>query len=216
MVSKKKLKNLRYKVKRKGSRMEKVKDLILYQVATDRNYKVGDKIYFGEKPNGQIKIFDFSFNKQGKPLHELGFKTAKKGIFKNKQLQLDMAIALQNYDLFMREIALEEVRQEKFPELPSRFRCMYLSESKEDVFKNLDIMANKALNKTYQAVAVKLNGEIFCVRDFSIGRPGLSFNEYKKLAEKYWSQDQNSTTKAKEILFVGEAEIVEILKEVRK
>ena len=92
--------------------MEKVKDLILYQVATDRNYKVGDKIYFGEKPNGQIKIFDFSFNKQGKPLHELGFKTAKKGIFKNKQLQLDMAIALQNYDLFMREIALEEVRQE--------------------------------------------------------------------------------------------------------
>lgn len=58
---------------------------------------------------------------------------------------------------------------------------MYLSESKEDVFKNIDIMANKALNKTYQAVAVKLNGEIFCVRDFSIGRPGLSFNEYKNL-----------------------------------
>ena len=163
--------------------MKNVKDLILYQVATDRNYKVGDKIYFGEKPNGQIKIFDFSFNKQGKPLHELGFKTAKKGIFKNKQLQLDMAIALQNYDLFMREIAMEEVRQEKFPELPSRFRCMYLSESKEDVFKNIDIMANKTLKKTYQAVAVKLNGKIFCVRDFSIGRPGLSFNEYKKLAE---------------------------------
>ena len=195
--------------------MKNVKDLILYQVATDRNYKVGDKIYFGEKPNGQIKIFDFSFNKQGKPLHELGFKTAKK-YFKNKQLQLDMAIALQNYDLFIREIAMEEVRQEKFPELPSRFRCMYLSESKEDVFKNIDIMANKTLKKTYQAVAVKLNGEIFCVRDFSIGRQGLSFNEYKKLAVKYWSQDQNSTTKAKEILFVGEAEIVEILKEARK
>lgn len=38
----------------------------------------------------------------------------------------------------------------------------------------------------------------------------------KKLAVKYWSQDQNSTTKAKEILFVGEAEIVEILKEAKK
>lgn len=95
-----------------------------------------------------------------------------------------MAIALQNYDLFMREIALEEVKQEKFPELPSRFRCMYLSESKEDVFKNIDIMANKTLKKTYQAVAVKLNGKIFCVRDFSIGRPGLSFNEYKKTCSK--------------------------------
>ncbi len=196
--------------------MQKVKDLILYQVATDRNYKVGDKIYFGEDFNGQMKIFDFSFNQNGKPLHELGFKHAKKkGIFKNKQLEIDMALALQNYDLFMREIALEEVRKEKFPELPSRFKCMYLSECKEDVFKNIEIMANKKLNKTYQAVAVKLNGQIFCARDFGLRRPGVSFNEYKQLAEKYWSQDQKSKTKAKEILFVGEAEIVEILKEVK-
>ena len=30
--------------------MQKVKDLILYQVATDRNYKVGEKIHFGETP----------------------------------------------------------------------------------------------------------------------------------------------------------------------
>lgn len=52
MVSKKKLKSLRYKAKRKGNRMKNVKDLILYQVATDRNYKAGDKICFGEKPNG--------------------------------------------------------------------------------------------------------------------------------------------------------------------
>lgn len=77
-------------------------------------------------------------------------------------------------------------------------------------------MANKNLNKKYQAVAVKLNGQIFCVKDFGIGRLGLSFNEYKKLAEKYWSQDQNSKTKAKEFLFIGEAEIVEILKEFKK
>ncbi len=195
--------------------MQKAKDLILYQVATDRNYKVGDKIHFGETPNGQMKIFDFSFNQNGKPIHELGFKTAQKGIFKNKQLQMDMSIALQNYDLFMREIALEEVRKEKFPQLPSRFKCMFLSECKEDVFKNIDIMAKKTSNKTYQAVAVKLNGQIFCVRDFGIGRPGLSFNEYKELAEKFWTQDQNSKTKAKEILFVGEAEIVEILKEIK-
>lgn len=45
--------------------MQKVKDLMLYQVATDRNYKVGDKIYFGEDPNGQKKIFDFAFNQNG-------------------------------------------------------------------------------------------------------------------------------------------------------
>ena len=47
----------------------KVKDKILYQVATDRNFKVGDKIHFGENFNGQTRIFDFSFNEEGIPLH---------------------------------------------------------------------------------------------------------------------------------------------------
>ncbi len=188
----------------------KVKNKILYQVATNRNFKVGDKIHFENELNGQVKIFDFKFNINGTPLHELGFKSLKKGIFKDKKLMLEMSRALQDYDLFMREIALEEVRQEKFPSLPSRFKCMYLSENREDVQKNLEIMKNSKSNNQYQGVVVKLNGEIFCVRDFSIGRPGTSYNEYKKLAEKYWEQDQNSKTPAKEILFVGDAEIIEI------
>mgnify|MGYP005779470901 FL=1 len=49
-----------------------------------------------------------------------------------------------------------------------------------------------------------------------VARKGLSINQYKEQAVKYWSQDQNSKTKAKEILFIGEAEIVEILKEIKK
>ena len=43
--------------------MEQVKDLILYQVATDRNYKVGDKLVFDKfTPNGQFsRVFKTSF-----------------------------------------------------------------------------------------------------------------------------------------------------------
>ena len=36
--------------------MKKVKDVILYQVATDRDYKVGDILEFGENYNGQGNI----------------------------------------------------------------------------------------------------------------------------------------------------------------
>lgn len=194
----------------------KVKNKILYQVATNRNFKAGDKIHFGEDFNGQMKIFDFIFNENGKPFHELGFKSAKQGIFKNKDLTFKMSNALANYDLFMREIALEEVRKEKFPSRPSRFKCMYLSETQEEATKNWEAMAKKFPENQYQVVAVKLNGEAFYVKECGIGRPGISFNAYKLLAEKYWGQDQNSKEKTKEILFVGDAEIVEIMSDTAK
>lgn len=45
---------------------------------------------------------------------------------------------------------------------------------------------------------------------------GLSFNEYIKEAVEYWSQDQNSNAATKEILFVGDVEVIEILKEYNK
>lgn len=121
----------------------KVKNKIFYQVATNRNFKVGDRLHFGEETNGQMKIFNFSFNENGKPFHELGFKDAKKGIFKNKTLIYKLSNALANYDLYLRETALEEVRKEKFPNLPSRFKCMFLSETKEDALKNMDIMLKR-------------------------------------------------------------------------
>lgn len=193
----------------------KLKNAILYQVATNRNFKVGDKIHFGEELNGQMKIFDFIYNENGTPFHELGFKNAKKGIFKDRELVLKMANAIANYDLFMREIALEEVRKEKFPTRPSRFKCMFLSENKDEAIKNWAMMSKKFPENQYQAVSVKLNGEAFYVKECGIGRPGASFNQYKQLAEKYWGQNQKSTEKTKEILFVGDAEIVEVLKDNR-
>lgn len=194
----------------------KVKDLILYQVATDRNYKVGYKIHFGSEPNGQeFNCLNLAFtNKDGEPLYELGYNNAKKGIFKNKNLLLDMSKALSNYDFIMREFAMEEVRKKEFPKLPSRFRCMFLSENEDTCLHNLEGFIKRGAGKNLQVIKVKVNGEAHFVKSFGITRSGLSFNEYKKEAVKYWSQDQNSKAATKEILFVGDVEVVEILKEV--
>lgn len=194
-----------------------VKNLILYQVATDRNYKVGDKIHFGDEPNGQeFNCLNLSFKKDGQPLHKLGFEKANKGIFKNKKLIIDLSKALSNYDFIMREFALEEVRKEQFPYLPSRFRCMFLSEDADTCLHNLQGFVNRGAGSKLQAIKVKVNGEAHFVKDYGVSRLGLSFNEYKEEAIKYWSQDQNSASETKEILFVGDVEILEILKEFNK
>ena len=190
-----------------------VKDLILYQVATDRNYKVGDKIRFGDEPNGQeFNCLNLSFNKEGEPLHKLGYDNAKKGIFKNKNLLLDMSKALSNYDFIMREFAMEEVRKQQFPHLPSRFRCMFLSEDADTCLHNLQGFVNRGAGSILQAIKVRVNGEAHFVKDYGVSRLGLSFNEYKNEAIKYWSQDQHSTSATKEILFTGDVEILDILK----
>jgi len=194
-----------------------VKDLILYQVATDRDYKVGEKIYFGESRNGQYNnCMNVSFNLNGEPLHKFGFKHLKHGLFKDKKLILEMSKALNNYDFIMREFALEEVRKEKFSYLPSRFSCMFLSDDEEVCLHNFNDFLKKDKGNIFQAIKVKVNGEVHFVKDYGVNRLGLSFNEYKEEAVKYWSQDQNSKSATKEILFKGEAEIIEILKEFKK
>ncbi len=197
----------------------KVKDLILYQVATDQNYKVGDKLTFGEDFNGQgRRVYGTKFNKNEKALHQIGFKYAdSKNIFKNKDIVIEMSKALSESDFVLRELALEEVRVKKFPHLPSRLKCMFLSETKQTALNNLqNFYDKKGFGSQYQAVAVKLNGELFYARSAMLVRDGLSYNQYREIAEKYWAQDQNSAGEVREILFIGQAEIVEILGEKQK
>ena len=71
----------------------KVKDKIFYQVATDRNYKVGDILCFGEDLNGLgYRVQNSNFNDEKTPFHKLGFMYLdSKKIFKNKQLVLQMS-----------------------------------------------------------------------------------------------------------------------------
>ena len=195
--------------------MAKVKDLILYQVATDRNYKAGDKFVFGEDLNGQAyHIFNTNYQVNGIALHKQKTSDINNQIHTKKMLN-DFAEALYKYDFAFRELAIEEVRQKQFPHLPSRMKCMFLTDNKESCLKNLKSFAAKGFGSLYQVVAVKVCGNVFYAKDIEIAKNGLSFNEYKELAVKYWSQHQNSTTEIKEILFEGEAEIVEILDEVK-
>ena len=122
------------------------------------------------------------------------------------------------YDVFVKELALEEVRESKFPDLPSRLHCMYLSIGKDIALQNIDSMSkNKEKNgKQFQAIAVKLNGKIFKAGKFYMTRESESYEYYKEKAYGYWSQKDLKDEEVKEILFEGVAEVVEILKEINK
>lgn len=200
----------------------KVKDLILYQVATDRSYKVGDILEFNKNiPNGQYnRVFNTDFKLNGvRPSDEM-YSAAKRKFkkFKSKEDIYSVAHILEYYDVAIKEIALEEVRREKFPNLPSRLHCMYLSISKDIVLQNIKSMANsrEKNGKHFQAVAVKLNGTIFKAGKVYVRREAKSYEYYKQKASAYWKQKGLKDEEVKEILFEGKAEIVEILDEYIK
>ena len=93
---------------------------------------------------------------------------------------------------------------------------MYLSLTREIVVKNLKSCAHsrEKKGKHFQAVAVKLNGTIFKAGKVYMSREGQSYDYYKQKAYGYWSQQDLSDDEVKEVLFEGQAEIVEILEEI--
>lgn len=196
--------------------MTNVKDMILYQVATDRHYKAGDKLYFGEENlNGQgNRVFNTKFYNSEKPIAKIGFEYAdSKKFLKDKNIIIKLSKGLAESDFVIRELAIESVRQIVAPNAPSRFHCMFLTANRDEVVKGVKEFYKKGFGSNFQAVAVKLNGKIF-ISDFSVGRQGKSYDEYMSLAKNYWEQDETDIYKAVEILFEGEAEIVEIIDEV--
>lgn len=201
--------------------MQKVKDVVFYQVATDRDYKVGDKLLFDQSiPNGQYnRVFNSTFLKDGKRLSDTVYDSAKRKFKKFKKTEdiYEIAHALEFYDVITKELAIEEVRQKYFEKYPSRLHCMYLSVSKQIVLDNIKNFANsrEKKGKHFQAVAVKLNGTIFKAGKVYMSRQGQSYEYYKQKAYDYWSQQDVQDEEIKEILFEGQAEIVEILDEIK-
>lgn len=197
--------------------MKKVKNVILYQVATDRDYKIGDILHFGDIYNGNgNRVFNSKFNNGIEAYHNVGFNYANsKKVLKNKHLVVEMSKALSESDFVLRELAAEEVRKEKYREYPSRLKCMFLSDKREVVLENLKKMHQKGFGTHFQAIAVKLEGKLFYARSKFLMRNGSSYGEYLSIADEYWGQDQNSTEEVKEILFEGKAEVIEIIDEYR-
>ena len=193
----------------------KVKDLILYQVATDRFYKVGDKLEFGKEYNGQGRRVVFGENLSSGRVYDDGYKYVNKKLklFPQNSLVLKLSKQLEEYDFVMRELAFESVRKAGFVNCPSRLKCMFLTDDKKACVNNLKTFCQRGFGKFFQAVAVKVTGNVFYSYSKDVKRLGCSISDYSEMAKNYWSQEQKMDLPVTEILFEGKAEVVEIIEE---
>lgn len=179
-----------------------MKEFYAYHVVTERPISLGQKITFDEN----------NITGVGRRVEEKS--EIVKDIYLNPEkyqgeLEHHTMVAL-------RELSLEEVRKELYPDFPSRLNCLYVSESLEEAEKWAGLFVTLK-RPTYSIVKLKVVGNIF------VGDAKLCFKattnkeENLKLAKKYWEfKFENQADIIKEILVGGEVEAVEIVKEINE
>ena len=177
-----------------------MEEKFFYHVISDIPKKVGEHIILDAKhPNGVSK----RVNDELETVKEI---YNNPGEYRDKELTHKVKVAL-------RELALEKVRKEKYPEYPSRMASLYVSRSYEEAERWADYFAE--LGRPIFGIAkIKVSGNIY-EGDASKCFDGCTDEkENLRLAEIYWQNGANADGHEPivEILVDGDIEIMEIVK----
>lgn len=114
----------------------------------------------------------------------------------------------------LRELALEEVRKEKYMDYPSRLACLYVSETLQEAEQWAAYFMSLG-RPTFQIVKLKIEGSRFVGDANKCFYATVRKAENLEMAEKYWKNEDNLSDEPsiKEILVSGAMEVVEIVKE---
>lgn len=173
----------------------------MYHVVTDRPMRAGQQIVFDE--NHRSGVYTRVMDKL--PLVE--------AIYAHPE-RYDAAALEHHTSVALRELALEEVRREKYPDLPSRMGCLYASFTLEEAEKWAGLFVEWG-RPTYHIV--KLNVDSWFVGDaWNCFKATLSHDENLALAERYWQNLPNLQGEApmQELLVAGNVVVEEIVKEI--
>lgn len=117
-------------------------------------------------------------------------------------------------DVALRELAMEQVRREQFPDYPSRLSCLYVSMDPEMALM-WETWFRGWGRQTFGVVELAVEGRIFT------GNANLCFDgttnqaENLRLAERYWRVDNSEETErpVPETLVDGTITVLSILRE---
>ena len=176
--------------------------MIVYHAVTERPMYPGQKIIFDSENHSGV---------YGRVMAKLPIVNeiyAAPDAYPSESLEHHTAVAL-------RELAMEEVRNLRYSDYPSRMSCLYVSRTYEEAENWADYFASLG-RPTYHIVKMDVNGRCFMgdARKCFRGTPDRSEN--LRLAEAYWSYpaDPSDTAAICELLVDGEITVLEIVKEI--
>lgn len=174
--------------------------MIAYHVVTDRPMYAGQRIIFDDE------------NHSGLYIRVMDKMSTVIDIYTNPK-KYDINKIDHHTRVALRELALEEIRKEEHPDVPSRMSCLYVSESVEEAEKWAELFISWG-RPTYAIVKLKVTGMIFEGDAVNCFEATLDKNENLILARRYWENLTNlkGDPPIKEILVNGELEVLEIVK----
>lgn len=178
-----------------------VESFYAYHVVTQRPMWLGQHIFFDDTHHSGVYERVMSRLETVEDIYRNPEK------YENTELEYPVMVAL-------RELALEEVRQEKYPGYPSRLGCLYVSETLEETIRWADYFI-KLGRPTFQIVKVRITGKRF-VGDAVKCFDGVTERARNlELAQKYWENGPNPPEEPPiwEFLVGGDIEAAEILQE---
>jgi len=172
-----------------------------YHVVTDRPMALGQRIVFDEEHHSGVyqRVMD------------------RVDIVKDVYAHPEKyPLPLEHHiDVAIRELALEKVRLEKFPEYPSRMASLYVSKTYEEAKPWADYFASLG-RPTYAIVKLRVEGRCFVGDACNCfdGTPDLADNLAR--AEHYWRNlpNEDNHPPIHEMLVDGEIVVEEIVEEI--
>lgn len=176
--------------------------MFAYHVVTDRPMYVGQQIIFDEEHHSGVyqRVYD-----------KLDIVN---DIYENPS-KYDVETLEHHTSVALRELALEEVRQKKYPQYPSRMGCLYVSKTLKEA-ENWAKFFVEIGRPTYHIVKLEINGNCFMGDATKCFDGQLDKEENLKLAEIYWENkiDDSNQQAIYEMLVNGKITVVEIVKEI--
>jgi hypothetical protein len=172
-----------------------------YHVVTDKPMKVGQELIFDDNHHSGVYDRVYAYKDKVDDIYK------NPEVYKNIELEHHLKVAL-------RELAMEEVRKEKYPDYPSRLSSLYISNTLSEAEKwyNLFIELGRP---TYSIVKVEVDGNIYIGDANNCFDGTIDREKNLELAEKYWKYKENIEGKEPivEILASGKNKVIEIVKE---
>lgn len=174
--------------------------LYAYHVVTERPMALGQQITFDDTHNSGVyeRVMALAAQVEDVYVHPDKYPLP---------LEHHLSVAI-------RELAMEKVRREKFPQYPSRMSSLYVSQTQKEAEDWADFFASIG-RPTFSLVRVEAKGRCFtgdAVNCFD-GTPDLADNLDK--AERYWRNLPNGEGRPiREMLLDGVITVVEIIREI--
>ncbi|MFJ7972592.1 DUF2441 domain-containing protein [Psychrobacillus sp. NPDC096389] len=190
-------------------------ELYVYHLVTRKKMTLGQIIRFDNKQKNTLYHFFFEreqLNVKGEDFFQiLQENYSNEGLYLNKE-NADVAINYTSQTIrAIREVIVEMVRLQEYPQYPSRLSCLYTTKTYEDVMKWKELF-DSYNREILQIVKLRVHGKSFEGDGNLLPKEdGVPFSRKIEQAREYW--EGNVKNDLSELLIDGKVEVVEIVED---